>query len=100
MPNPGDRVGHFFLPTKKWRGKMKNLKCRACGRDYPLTASAVCEECFGPLEVTYNYDNIRTKLSRELIQHRGKNMWRYRELLPLSGAPACGKDVGDRKSVV
>lgn len=73
---------------------MKNLKCRACGRDYPLTPSSVCEECFGPLEVTYNYDNIRTKISRELIQHRGKNMWRYRELLPVSGTPACGKDVG------
>jgi len=38
---------------------MKALKCRECGREYPLTATHVCEFDFGPLEVVYDYDRIK-----------------------------------------
>jgi threonine synthase len=45
--------------------------------------AAVCEECFSPLEVIYDYDDIRTCLTREAIGKRAPGIWRYRELLPI-----------------
>src|SRR5437879_2441001 len=75
-------------------GFMKALKCRECGREYPLTANHVCEFDFGPLEVVYDYDRIKRSLTREAIQSRPKGMWRYRELLPVVGDPTVGTQVG------
>jgi threonine synthase len=73
---------------------MRALKCRECGREYPLTANHVCEFDFGPLEVVYDYERIKHSLTREMIQSRPKAMWRYRELLPIVGVPTVGKQVG------
>jgi len=73
---------------------MRALKCRECGREYPLTANHVCEFDFGPLEVVYDYDRIKRSLTREAIQSRPKGMWRYRELLPIVGDPTVGTQVG------
>ncbi len=73
---------------------MKALKCRECGREYPLTATHVCEFDFGPLEVAYDYDRIKRSLTRAAILSRPKNMWRYRELLPVAGEPTVGVQVG------
>ena len=73
---------------------MKALKCRECGREYPLTATHVCEFDFGPLEVAYDYDRIKKSLTREIIASRPKTMWRYRELLPIAGEPTVGPLVG------
>ncbi len=73
---------------------MKALKCRECGREYPLAATHVCEFDFGPLEVAYDYDRIKKSLTKSAIQSRGKNMWRYRELLPIAGEPTVGCEVG------
>src|SRR6202012_5208058 len=75
-------------------GFMKALKCRECGREYPLTATHVCEFDFGPLEVAYDYERIKKSLTREVIASRPKSMWRYRELLPIAGEPTVGKQVG------
>jgi threonine synthase len=75
-------------------GFMKALKCRECGREYPLTATHVCEFDFGPLEVAYDYERIRGTLNRETILSRPKSMWRYRELLPVAGEPTVGRQVG------
>src|SRR5712691_4056637 len=75
-------------------GFMKALKCRECGREYPLTASHVCEFDFGPLEVVYDYDRIRKSMTRATIQSRPQTMWRYRELLPVAGEPTVGFQVG------
>lgn len=69
---------------------VKGLKCRECGRTYPKEALYVCEYCFGSLEVEYEYTNIKKILSREIISHRAKNLWRYKELLPLDGEPQSG----------
>ena len=44
------------------------LKCKECGERYPLEALFVCDRCFGPLEVTYDYDAVRKVISRELIE--------------------------------
>ena len=73
---------------------VKGLKCRECGKGYPKEALHVCELCFGPLEVDYNYDKIKKDITREVIAKRPPNMWRYKELLPIDGEPAVGFDVG------
>lgn len=66
------------------------LKCRECGQEYPKEPLHVCEICFGPLEVVYDYDRIKQTISREAIQSRPRNLWRYRELLPIDGEPKAG----------
>ena len=73
---------------------MKALKCRECGKEYPKEALHVCELCFGPLEVVYEYDRIKGVLTREMIEKRPPNMWRYKELLPIDGEPSVGAQVG------
>ena len=73
---------------------MKALKCRECGREYPLTATHVCEFDFGPLEVAYDYDRIKRSLTKAAIQSRPQSMWRYRELLPVANDPTVGLQVG------
>lgn len=73
---------------------VKGLKCRECGAPYKLEPVAICEECFGPLEVDYDYDAIRSQLTREEIAGRSKTMWRYHELLPLDGEPTVGLQTG------
>jgi threonine synthase len=75
-------------------GYMKALKCRECGREYPLTATHVCEFDFGPLEVAYDYERIKKTLTRAAIATRPKTMWRYRELLPVAGDPTVGTQSG------
>lgn len=75
-------------------GFMKALKCRECGREYPLAATHVCEFDFGPLEVVYDYDRIKQSLTRSVIQSRPQSMWRYSELLPVAGEPTVGHQVG------
>ena len=62
---------------------VKGLKCRECGKEYPKEALHVCELCFGPLEVDYNYEKIKQSVTREIISKRPPNMWRYKELLPI-----------------
>jgi threonine synthase len=66
------------------------LKCRECGREYPKQPLAGCEDCFAPLEVDYDYEGISRVLSREAIASRPKNLWRYRELLPIDADPIVG----------
>ena len=65
---------------------MKNvyyLRCRECGKKYPNAPQSFCEECFSPLEVSYDYEALSQKAKREALVHRPFNMWRYSELLPL-----------------
>lgn len=73
---------------------VKGLKCRECGREYPKEPIYVCEYCFGPLEVNYDYTGIKKKLTRKSISARGNNMWRYRELLPIDKEPLVGLQSG------
>lgn len=76
------------------RSYFSGLKCRECGKTYPKEPLYVCENCFGPLEVDYNYDEIKSILSKEEIVSRPKNMWRYKELLPIEGEVTVGFNVG------
>jgi len=70
------------------------LKCRECGRKYPKDIFYVCEYCFGPLEVEYDYTKIKKVLTCEKISSREKNIWRYSELLPLDNPPTDGLHSG------
>jgi threonine synthase len=60
------------------------LKCKECGEEYELKASHVCEMCFGPLEVKYDYDFLRRTVTRETIQAGPHSIWRYRPFLPVA----------------
>ncbi len=60
-------------------GNIKALKCRECGEEYEPRLKYVCDECFGPLDVTY--EDI--KINRETFVLREKTFWRYFELLPI-----------------
>jgi len=64
-------------------GSVKGLQCRECGELYPAEAIHVCEMCFGPLEVAYDYDVIGNRVSRESIAAGPKSLWRYKALLPI-----------------
>lgn len=61
----------------------ESLKCKECGEEYALEAKHVCEVCFGPLEVQYNYDTLRQLVSRETIAAGPNSIWRYRPFLPV-----------------
>lgn len=63
------------------------LKCRECGREYPIEPAYTCSWCFGPLEVAYDYDAIRDHTSRERIAQGPANIWRYADLLPSDDHP-------------
>jgi threonine synthase len=60
------------------------LKCKECGTEYEPKAMHVCEFCFGPLEVAYDYDVIRRTVTRESIQAGPNSIWRYRSFLPVT----------------
>jgi threonine synthase len=59
------------------------LRCRECGRNWGNQPRSICDQCFSPLEVAYDYDAVRASFTREQISARPPDMWRYQELLPL-----------------
>jgi threonine synthase len=61
----------------------KGLVCKECATEYELKAQHICELCFGPLEVQYDYDYLRTKVTRASIQAGPFSIWRYKDLLPV-----------------
>ncbi len=74
--------------------KMKALICRECAKEYPTEAIHVCELCFGPLEVKYNYEEIKDTISRQKIQSGPLSLWRYSDLLPVEGVGTVGIHAG------
>ena len=69
---------------------MTGLQCHLCGAKYPAEALWVCGECLGPLEVVYDYDGVREAMTRDVVESRPRNVWRFRELLPIVGEPRTG----------
>ena len=61
------------------------LRCQKCGREYPLEPLNLCDFCFSPLEVSYDYKSVAKAVSREKIAEGPPSMWRYRDLLPVDG---------------
>ena len=74
--------------------RITGMACRNCGLAQPLAIAYVCPGCFGPLEVTYDYDVIRASLTRDVIASRAPGIWRYLELLPVDAPPARSLPVG------
>ena len=64
------------------------LQCHLCKTVFPAEAVYVCDRCLGPLEPVYDYAAVR--VTRADIEARPKNLWRYRELLPIQGEPRTG----------
>ena len=73
---------------------VQSLRCRECGREYDVAPIFTCEWCFGPLEVTYDYDAIRSSISREKIASGPLSIWRYQDLLPVDHNPAVDLGAG------
>ena len=61
-------------------GSIRSLRCRECGKEYEPQFRYVCEDCFGPLDVTYE----ELPISRHTFESREKTYWRYFELLPIA----------------
>ena len=59
------------------------LRCRECNKSWGNQPRSICDECFSPLEVFYDYDALSGRFTRERIAARAPNIWRYAELLPL-----------------
>ncbi len=62
-----------------------SLRCRKCGGEYPLQAVNLCDFCFSPLDVAYDYKSISKQISRQAISSGPNSMWRYQDLLPVDG---------------
>jgi threonine synthase len=66
---------------------VSSLRCKECGREYPVEALNVCDFCFGPLEVVYDYAAIAKVTSRERIESGPRSLWRYVDFLPADYNP-------------
>src|ERR671916_2398372 len=60
-------------------GPARALSCRECGHRVPLAAEFACPQCFGPLEVAYDFSGV----TRATIEAGPRSIWRYRHLLPV-----------------
>jgi threonine synthase len=75
-------------------GYVNGLKCRECARRYPAQPLHVCEFCFGPLEVDFDYAGMAGSVSRRAIEAGPPSIWRYAPLLPVDGDPTVGRHCG------
>lgn len=71
---------------------VQGLRCKECKREYPAEPIYVCDYCFGPLEVAYDYDSAAKSISREKIKDGPLTIWRYDDLLPVGREKAV--DIG------
>jgi len=59
------------------------LRCKECGKTWGNSPRSFCDNCFSPLEVSFDYDSLKKTVRREDLAGRAFNMWRYAEFLPL-----------------
>jgi len=78
------RVDKSSVPGAPDFGRATDLKCRECGARYGLGAAYACNECFGPLEVAYDFGS----LTRADIEAGPQSVWRYSALLPVASYAA------------
>jgi threonine synthase len=89
---PGPDVSISLAPPSVSEHTFTGLRCKECGQMYDPGPRHVCEDvCFGPLEVVYDYDRIRSRVSRATIEAGPASIWRYRDFLPVADDPI---DVG------
>jgi threonine synthase len=70
------------------------LTCKECGAQYELEARYVCDDCFGPLEVSYDHSGIDPAAAKRRIQAGPQNLWRYADFLPFEQAPRTALPTG------
>lgn len=61
-----------------------SLSCRVCATEHPLEATGSCSRCFGPLDPVYDWDRLRSTVTRERIEAGPLSIWRYADLLPVT----------------
>ena len=100
----GDEDGHIAFANRgvfsqkepeMTSEKAKDLQCRVCGATEDIIPRSYCEECFGPLEVKYDLDELKSRLSRDVLSKRSPGVFRYRELLRRE----VGETLGEGESV-
>ena len=69
---------------------VKALQCKECGIEYPIEPRTVCDNDFAPVEVVYDYEAMRGKVTRRSIEAGPASLWRYKDLLPIEGEPRTG----------
>lgn len=75
-------------------GTVVALRCRSCGKEREKAPVSACADCFNLLEPVYDWDAVRATFTRDTIAARPRDLWRYRELLPVDGEPAVGRGTG------
>jgi threonine synthase len=73
---------------------LEALKCKECGEQYALEARYVCEICFGPLEVVYDFSGLNAEEARRKIQAGPASIWRYADFLPFEQRPQTALEAG------
>ena len=66
---------------------LKGLRCKECASEYELEARYVCEGCFGPLEVHYDWSGLDPAEAKRKIQAGPAGIWRYADFLPFAARP-------------
>src|SRR2546425_299107 len=72
----------------------QQLRCRECSAMYAAGPRYVCEQCFGPLEVVYDYAALARQPLRQIIETSVPSMWRYEPLLPVRRVPEIDLEPG------
>src|ERR671925_2381072 len=72
----------------------KALQCKECRTSYPLEARYACDECFGPLEVSYDFSELDADSARRRIQAGPPDIWRYLDFLPFDSPPTSALGAG------
>ena len=73
---------------------VESLRCKECKKEYALEARFVCDDCFGPLEVAYDFSGLDAEATKRRIQAGPLNIWRYADFLPFEEAPRTALDSG------
>jgi threonine synthase len=76
------------------RCRVESLSCKECGERYPLEARFVCERCFGPLEVAYDFSGLEPAETKRKIQAGPQSIWRYADFLPFERPPQSALPAG------
>src|SRR4051812_1126288 len=80
--------------TKERAMALEALKCKECGEQYALEARYVCDVCFGPLEVEYDFSGLKADEVRRKIQAGPPSIWRYADFLPFEQRPQTALEPG------
>ncbi|MGI8576649.1 MAG: threonine synthase [Nocardioidaceae bacterium] len=79
ITKPSLTANRTLAATARPFGNARALVCRECGAEEPLGPSYACAECFGPLQVSYDFPRV----TRDQIEAGPNNIWRYAPLLPV-----------------